>query len=146
MLATAGEELMTPQAKSAVREARGQELKYLPATSGVYEKVDERDAIARYQVTPVDTMWIDTPSIRGAHQVTSRGTRIQKWRPTRLVCGSLPWEVLKATNIIAANPQAHDRNLARERVRCYFHLKVQDLCLYVCQWRTEGASTRETFG
>ena len=43
----------------AVRKAREQELKYL-RDHRVYEKVDEREATAQYQVTPVDTMWIDT--------------------------------------------------------------------------------------
>ena len=42
-----------------VRRAREQELKYL-RDFGVYEEVDEREAIAHYQVTPVDTKWIDT--------------------------------------------------------------------------------------
>ena len=41
------------------RKAREQELKYL-RDLGVYEKVDEREAIAQYKVTPVDTKWIDT--------------------------------------------------------------------------------------
>ena len=43
----------------AVRKARDLELKYL-RDLGVYEKVDERGAIAQYQVTTVDTKWIDT--------------------------------------------------------------------------------------
>ena len=38
----------------AVRKAREQQLKYL-RDFGVYEKVDEREASAQYQVTPVDT-------------------------------------------------------------------------------------------
>ena len=41
------------------RKAREQDLKYL-RDLGVYEKIDEREATARYQVTPVDTKWIDT--------------------------------------------------------------------------------------
>ena len=44
---------------SEVRQAREQELKYL-RDSGLYENVDEREANARYQVTPVDAKWIDT--------------------------------------------------------------------------------------
>ena len=43
----------------AVRMAREQELKYLRDV-GVFEKVDEHEAIAKYQVTPVDTKWIET--------------------------------------------------------------------------------------
>ena len=42
-----------------VRQSRDQQLKYL-RDLGVYEQVDEREAIAQYQVTPVDTQWIDT--------------------------------------------------------------------------------------
>ena len=42
-----------------VRKAREEEVKYVRDLE-VYEKVDEREAIAQYQVTPVDTMWIDT--------------------------------------------------------------------------------------
>ena len=65
---------------SAVRQARDQEVKYLPDLV-VYEKVDERDAIARSQVTPGDTNWIDpdTAHEEGAHsnQVTTRGTRVE---------------------------------------------------------------------
>ena len=38
---------------------REQKLKYVRDLV-VYERVDEREAIAQYQVTPVDTKWIDT--------------------------------------------------------------------------------------
>ena len=38
----------------AVKEPREKELKYLREL-GVYEKVDERAAVAKYNVTPVDT-------------------------------------------------------------------------------------------
>ena len=44
---------------SAVRHAREQELKHLRGL-GVCEKVDERYATARSQVTPVNTKWINT--------------------------------------------------------------------------------------
>ena len=43
----------------AVKEAREKELKYLREL-GVYEKVDERTTAAKYNVTPVDTKWVDT--------------------------------------------------------------------------------------
>ena len=42
-----------------MRKAHEQELKYL-RDFGVYEEVDELEDIAQYQVTPVDTKWIDT--------------------------------------------------------------------------------------
>ena len=50
-----GEELLL----SAVCHARQQERTYLRHL-GVYEKVAEREAIVKYQVTPVDTKWMDT--------------------------------------------------------------------------------------
>ena len=43
----------------AVRKARELELKYL-RDLGVYEKIDEKEAVATYKITPVDTKWIDT--------------------------------------------------------------------------------------
>ena len=46
----------------AVRKAREQESTYLGELA-VCEKVDEREAIAQYQVTPVDTKWVDTDKV-----------------------------------------------------------------------------------
>ena len=43
----------------AVRKARELELKYL-RDLGVYEKVNEKEAVAKYGITPVDTKWVDT--------------------------------------------------------------------------------------
>ena len=43
----------------AVRKARELELKYL-RDLGVHEKVDEKEAVEKYGVTPIDTKWIDT--------------------------------------------------------------------------------------
>ena len=43
----------------AVKEASEQQLKYLREL-GVYDKVDERAALAKYTVTPVNTKWVDT--------------------------------------------------------------------------------------
>ena len=40
-------------------EARDKEMKYLREL-GVCSKVDERAAVAKYNVTPVDTKWVDT--------------------------------------------------------------------------------------
>ena len=41
-----------------MKQAREKELKYL-RVNGVYEKVGERAAVAKYNVTPVDTNWVD---------------------------------------------------------------------------------------
>ena len=43
----------------AVRKARELELKYL-RDLGVYEKVDEKEVVAKYGITPLDTKWVDT--------------------------------------------------------------------------------------
>ena len=43
----------------AEREARELELKYL-RDLGVYEKVDEKEAVEKYGITPVDTKRVDT--------------------------------------------------------------------------------------
>ena len=51
----AGKELLW----HGVKETREKELKYLREL-GVYEKVDERAAVAKNNVTPVDTKWVDT--------------------------------------------------------------------------------------
>ena len=45
-----------------VKEALEKELKYLHEL-GVYEKVDEGTAVAKYNVTPVDTKWVDNDTI-----------------------------------------------------------------------------------
>ena len=64
----------------AVRKARELKLKYL-RDLGVFEKVDEKEAVAKYGVTPVDTKWVDTDkSVRGgahADQITDVCERVQ---------------------------------------------------------------------
>ena len=45
-----------------MKEACEKEMKYLREL-GVYEKVDERTAVAKCNVTPVDTEWVDWQSI-----------------------------------------------------------------------------------
>ena len=44
---------------AAVREARELEPKYL-RDLGLHEKVDEKEAVEKYGITPVDTKWVDT--------------------------------------------------------------------------------------
>ena len=55
-------------------------MKYL-RDLGVYETVNEREAIAKYQLAPIDTRWIDTDSVRGrahANQINNCCERIQE--------------------------------------------------------------------
>ena len=64
-----------------MRKARELELKYL-RDLGVYEKVDEKEAVAKYGITPVDTKWIDTDkAFEGephADQIANVCERVQK--------------------------------------------------------------------
>ena len=53
----------------AANEARAKELKFLREL-GVYEKVDERAAVGKYNVTPVDTEWVNT--VRGFEEKPGR--------------------------------------------------------------------------
>ena len=59
--------------QQAVNQAREQELKY-PRELGVYEKVDERAAVEKYNVTPFDSKWVDTDKAfeREPMQIRSR--------------------------------------------------------------------------
>ena len=63
----------------AVLKAREQELKFL-RDLGVYENVDEREAIAKYQLTPIDTKWIGTDKAceggADASQIKNRCERV----------------------------------------------------------------------
>ena len=63
-----------------VRGVRELELKYLRDLR-VYQKVDEKEAVEKYGITPVDTKWVDTDSVRGranATQITNVCDRVQK--------------------------------------------------------------------
>ena len=75
----------------AVKVAREKELVYLREL-GVHEKVDERAAVAKYSVTPVDTKCVDTyKAFEGgadANPFTNCCQRVQKWGQARIVCGN----------------------------------------------------------
>ena len=66
-----------------VKETREKELKYLREL-GENEKVDERAAVAKYNVTPVDTKWVDTDKAlregADATPFTNYCQRVQKRR------------------------------------------------------------------
>ena len=91
---------------SAVRKARELELKYL-RDLGVYEKVDEKEAIERYGITPIDTKWIDTDKAFEGEpmQIRSRICAREFKSDDRpdLYAGTPPLEALKAIISIAAN-------------------------------------------
>ena len=64
----------------AVKQVREQELKYLRELR-VYEKVNEHAVVAKYNVTPIDTEWVDIGE-------AFEGGRCESvYGQVRLVCG-----------------------------------------------------------
>ena len=128
---------------SEVRQAREQEFTHLRDV-GVYEKVAERGAIAKYQVTPDDTRWIDTNEAFEweSMQIMSRIVA-REFRSGDRHAGTPPLEALMAIIIIAAN---HRQTFCTStcHVRIFTH-SLRDLCWYVCKWLTEWASALETW-
>ena len=59
-------------------KARELELKY-PRDLGAHEKLDEKEAVAKYGITPVDTKWVDTREPMQSNQITNVCERGQKW-------------------------------------------------------------------
>ena len=90
----------------AVKQAREKELKYLREL-GVYE-ANERTAVSKYNVTPVDTKWVDTGKAFEEEPMQIRPRLVAREfkngdRPD-LHAGTLPLEALKAIISIAASP------------------------------------------
>ena len=105
-----------------VREDRELELKDL-RDLGVYEKVDEMEAVQKYGITPVDTKWVETDKAYEGEPMQIRSRMCAREfksddRPD-LYAGTPPLEALKATISIAANHKDIDVS------RAYFHTKAQ---------------------
>ena len=98
----------------------------------MYEKIDERDAIAKYQVTPVDSKWIDTnKAFEEAIQIRSRlvAREFKSGGRPDLSAGTPPLGALKATIHIAANHK-HTFSIMHIDLSCAcFHAKAQRLVL-----------------
>ena len=112
----------------AVRKARELELKYL-RDLGVYEKVDEKEAVAKYGITPVDTKWIDTDKAFEGEPMQIRSRMCAREfksddRPD-LYAGTPPLEALKAIISIAANHKETFSIMHIDVSRAYFHAKAQ---------------------
>ena len=112
----------------AVRKARELELKYL-RDLGVYEKVDEKEAVAKYKITPVDTKWIDTDKAFEGEPMQIRSRIVAREfksddRP-ELYAGTPPLEALKALISIAANHKETFDIMHIDVSRAYFHAKAQ---------------------
>ena len=111
-----------------VRKAREQELKY-SRDLGVCVQVDEREATAQYQLTPVDTKWVDTDKAREGGPSKSDHeffARVEKRRLTRSARRETPpLESLKAIISIAANHKETFSIMHIYVSRAYFHAKAQ---------------------
>ena len=116
----------------AVRKARERELKYL-RDLGVYEKVDENEAGAQYQVTPVDRKWVDTDKAFEGEPMHIRSRIVARKfksndRPD-LHAGTPPLEALKAIISIAANHKETFSIMHIDVSRAHFHAEAQRLVL-----------------
>ena len=112
----------------AVRKARELGLKYL-RDLGLYEKVDEKEAVAKYGITPVDTKWVDTDRAfeEEPMQIRSRMCAREFKSDDRpdLYAGTAPLEALKAIISIAANHEETFSIMHIDVSRAYFHAKAQ---------------------
>ena len=104
------------------------ELKYLREL-GVYEKVDEHAAMAKYNVTPIDMKWVDTDKafdgepVQILPRVVAREFKSGD-RPDSYV-GTLPLEALKAILSIAASHSPELSLMHVDVLPAYFHAKGQ---------------------
>ena len=111
-----------------VKETREKELTYL-REHGVFEEVGERAAVAKYNVTPVDTKWVDTDKALEGEPMRLRSRIVAREfksgdRPD-LYAGTPPLEALKAIISIAAS-HSPEFSLMHVDVSCaYFHAKAQ---------------------
>ena len=112
----------------AVREARELELKYL-RDLGVYEKVDEKEAVEKYGPTPVDTKWVDTDKAFEGEPLQIRSRMCAREfksddRPD-LYAGIPPLETLNARISIAANHKETFSIMHIDVSRAYNHATAQ---------------------
>ena len=112
---------------SAVRPSRDEELKYLKGL-GVYEKVDEQTATAKYGVSPADVKWLDTDkAFEEPMQVTLRTVALEFRSGDRpdLNAWTPPLEGFKT---ILSNARNHWRTIGLMHIgvsRAYFRDKAK---------------------
>ena len=95
----------------------------------MYEKVDEKEAVEKYGITPIDTTWIDTDKAFEGEpmQIRSRICAREFKSDDRpdLYAGTPPLEALKAIMSIAANHKGTFSIMHIDVSRAYFHAKAQ---------------------
>ena len=115
----------------AVKQAREKELQYLRELV-VCEKVDERAAVAKYNVTPVDTKWVDTDKgfEEEPMQIRSRivDREFKSGDRTDLCAETHPLEALKAFISVAASHSPEFPLMHVDVSRSYFHAKARRPC------------------
>ena len=128
----------------AVRKARELDLKYL-RDLGVYEKIDENEAVAQYKITPVDTKLVDKDKAFEDKPMQIRSqfvsTEFKSDDQPDLYAGTLPLEALKAMMSIAANHKETFSIMHIDVSRAYFHAMAQRLVRNDFQLRTEWVPT-----
>ena len=96
----------------AVKEAREKELKYLREL-GVYEEADERTAVSKYNITPVDTKWVDTDKAFEVEPMQIRSRTVAK-----------EFSLLEDLKAIISVAASHSPEFSLRHVdvsRAYFH-------------------------
>ena len=103
-------------------------MKYL-RDLGVYEKVDEKAAVAKYGITPLETKWVDTDKAfeEEPMQIRSRMCAREFKSDDRpdLHAGTPPLKALKAIISIAVNNKETFSIMHVDVSRAYFHAKEQ---------------------
>ena len=115
-----------------VKQTRGQGLKYLREL-GVYDKVGEHAAVAKYDVTPIDTKWVDIDETFEGEPMQIRSRIVAREfhsedRPD-LYGGTSSLEALKAIISIVESHSPEFSLMHVDVSRAYFHAKAQRLVL-----------------
>ena len=92
---------------------------------GVYEKIDEKEAVTKYGITPMDTKWIDTENAFEGEPMQIRSRKCAREfksddRPD-FYAGTPPLEALKAIIQVAANNKNTFSIMHIDVSRGYFH-------------------------
>ena len=98
----------------------------------MYEEDNEREATAHYQLTPIDTTWIDTDRARVGEPMQIRSRIVARElksddRPD-LYAGTPPLEALKFIMSIAANHKEAFSIMHIDVSRAYFRAKSSETC------------------
>ena len=122
----------------------GLKLKFL-RDLGVYEKVDEKEAVAKYGITPVYAKWVDSFEAFEGEPMQIRSRRCAREfesddRPD-LYEGTPPLEALKEIISIAAKHKETFPIMHVDVSRAYFHAKAHRPALVRLPWKTEWAPT-----